>query len=330
MGHLHIDKGANVNIIPTRLVPDKADPTYGGHIAVFGGSKNSYWWPCLSSADSEGFSPQKSCPCHFRLRAAYPGIAVLSGPWPYPDLKVLNTEQIITPDSTNKLAISSTSSNNDELLAAVKEDASLHLAIEATRPAHSLGKNCRKRAVKIIKDLMRKNHGTSIDELLFTYRLLLSRVATRLQNSYFQGQCAPRLDEYLHTNTSTPKEPIKKILPDLIQKEELLDVTLISGSNQIKAHKIILSACLPAVWRLDTVIKSSKVASLLTAMQNPVKASLIKEPESQDADLKILLSKYAIKSVMQVAKSERLFADALKGTKPQRKRKFSGGFLYPK
>ncbi|CAB4061463.1 unnamed protein product [Lepeophtheirus salmonis] len=34
-----LDMGANVNIILTRLVPDKADPTYGGNIAVFGGSK---------------------------------------------------------------------------------------------------------------------------------------------------------------------------------------------------------------------------------------------------------------------------------------------------
>ncbi|CAB4060602.1 unnamed protein product [Lepeophtheirus salmonis] len=37
----------------------------------------------------------------------------------------------------------------------------------------------------------------------------------------------------------------KQEFSDLLQNEEQLDMTLLCGSNQIKAHKIILSACSP-------------------------------------------------------------------------------------
>ncbi|CAB4055765.1 unnamed protein product [Lepeophtheirus salmonis] len=45
-----------------------------------------------------------------------------------------------------------------------------------------------------------------------------------------------------------------KGLSDLYENEELFDVTLISGSRQIKAHKVVLSACSP-VFR--SIIKSA-------------------------------------------------------------------------
>ncbi|CAB4055767.1 unnamed protein product [Lepeophtheirus salmonis] len=46
----------------------------------------------------------------------------------------------------------------------------------------------------------------------------------------------------------------RESLSDLYENEELFDVTLITGSRQIKAHKVVLSACSP-VFR--SIIKSA-------------------------------------------------------------------------
>ncbi|CAB4060382.1 unnamed protein product [Lepeophtheirus salmonis] len=53
------------------------------------------------------------------------------------------------------------------------------------------------------------------------------------------------VQQHLRLQWNDYESNFKKGFSDLLQNEELLDVTLICGSNQIKVHKIILSACSP-------------------------------------------------------------------------------------